>query len=157
MTSEEIKRTTSMEEVLSRYGIKVTRKMCCCPFHHDRHPSMQVFKDGYKCHTCGEYGDIFSFVMKYEGCSFKEAFKILGGEYEHSDRRSSMIAARRREADRKKREAQAERIRSKKELNNLLITAYRWGIEHNPPMSDAWAQCMHKLVYQIHVHEELNG
>ena len=158
MTSEEIKQTTTMTEVLSRYGISVNRRMCSCPFHGtDRHPSMQVFRDGYKCHTCGEYGDIFTFVMKYENCSFKEAFRILGGEYEHSQKRSSHLLAARREAERKKRESQAERKRKERELNNNLITAYRWGLEHNEPMSDAWAECMHKLVYQLYVHEELNG
>ena len=158
MTSEEIKATTSMTDVLTKYGIRVDRRMCSCPFHGaDKHPSMQVFQDGFKCYTCGAYGDIFSFVMKYERCSFADAFRILGGRYEHSNSRSSRVIAAKREAERKTREAQANRLRQRKELNNNLISAYRWGLEHNPPMSDAWAECMHKLTYQLHVHEELNG
>ena len=158
MTSEEIKRTTSMEEVLRRYGIRTVRNMCSCPFHgKDKHPSMKVYPDGYRCFTCGEYGDIFSFVMKYEGCDFKEAFKILGGEYEHSDRRSSMIRRKRWEAERQKREKQEERIRNEKELNNTLITYYRWGLTVTEPMSEEWTKCIHKLTYQMYVHEELNG
>ena len=86
MTAEEIKKTYSMTDILSRYGISVRHGMCGCPFHGiDRHPSMQVFKDGFKCHTCNEHGDIFDFVMLKERCSFKDAFISLGGTYEHKD------------------------------------------------------------------------
>lgn len=158
MTRDEIKSTTRMSEVLSKYGIKVNRGMCSCPFHgKDKHPSMQVFNDGYKCHTCGEYGDIFSFVMKMEGCGFKDAFKILGGEYEHSDSRSSKIRRARWEAERQTKERQAARLRKERELNNILIAYYRRGLRITEPMSDEWAKCMHAFVYQLYLHEELNG
>ena len=42
---------------------------------------MQIFKDGYNCHSCGRNGDILSFMMEYENISFKEAFLRLGGSY----------------------------------------------------------------------------
>jgi len=50
-----------------------------CPWHDDRNPSLQVNPDRqtYKCWVCGEGGDVFSFVQKYEGLSFPEALKLL--------------------------------------------------------------------------------
>lgn len=86
MTSDEIKQSTSMQEVLNMFGLKVNRKgFMCCPFHNEKTPSMKIYEKKYHCFGCGEDGDVFSFVMKYQGCDFKEAFKILGGGYENTD------------------------------------------------------------------------
>jgi len=50
-----------------------------CPFHDDHNPSMQVNPDrqSYKCWSCGEGGDCFSYVMKMEGIGFREALEAL--------------------------------------------------------------------------------
>ena len=50
-----------------------------CPFHDDHNPSMQVNpeRQTYKCWSCGEGGDCYSFVMKYEGVGFREALEFL--------------------------------------------------------------------------------
>ncbi len=50
-----------------------------CPFHDDRHPSMQVNADrqSWKCWVCDVGGDIFSFVMQKEGVTFPEALRLL--------------------------------------------------------------------------------
>ena len=159
MKSEEIKETTTMFEVLARYGLKAGRgDMISCPFHGaDRHASMKIYKDGYHCFACGAHGDIFGFVQEYEHVSFKEAFLILGGEYEHGTKASSRVALIRRKAQKATRDAKAERLKKARELNNALITAYRWGIEHNEPMSDAWADCVHALELQLYIHEGLNN
>ena len=159
MKSEEIKETTTMYEVLARYGLKPGRgDMISCPFHGaDRHASMKIYKDGYHCFACGAHGDIFAFVQEYEHVSFKEAFLILGGQYEHDPKASSKVAIMRRQAQKKTREAQAERLEKAKALNRALITAYRWGIEHNEPMSDAWAENVHALELQYYIFEGLNN
>lgn len=49
-----------------------------CPFHEDRHPSLQVSpaKGLYHCFSCGAGGDAFGFVQKREGCGFGEAVRI---------------------------------------------------------------------------------
>ena len=51
-----------------------------CPFHEERTPSFYVVPDKgfYKCFGCGKSGDVFSFVMEYEGKSFIEAARSLG-------------------------------------------------------------------------------
>ena len=84
MTKEEIKEQVSMGIVLARYGYQPNRAgFINCPFHNgDRDASLKVYGKDYHCFGCGAHGDVFSFVMGMEGCSFKEAFQILGGTYE---------------------------------------------------------------------------
>jgi DNA primase len=50
-----------------------------CPWHDDRRPSLQVNPDRqtWKCWVCDIGGDVFSFVMKREGCDFREALQML--------------------------------------------------------------------------------
>lgn len=52
------------------------------PFKAERTPSFFVndHKAFYKCFASGEYGDIFTFVMKTEGLSFTEAVERLAGD-----------------------------------------------------------------------------
>ena len=45
---------------------------------------MKIYDTSFYCFGCNESGDAFSFVQKYEGVSFKEAFLKLGGEYENT-------------------------------------------------------------------------
>jgi hypothetical protein len=95
MTVDEIKRDLSMPDLVRRYGIQVNRNgMCSCPWHgQDRHPSMKIYDDSFRCFTCGESGDVFSFVQKMEGCDFKTAFMTLGGTYEHHQTRNPTARA----------------------------------------------------------------
>ncbi len=50
-----------------------------CPFHDDRHPSLQINpeRQTWKCFVCDIGGDIFSFVMQKEGVEFPEALRML--------------------------------------------------------------------------------
>lgn len=50
-----------------------------CPFHDDHNPSMRVYPDrqSFKCWSCNEGGDCFSFVMKRERIGFREALEML--------------------------------------------------------------------------------
>ncbi len=50
-----------------------------CPFHSERRPSFTV-NDAtgyYKCWSCGESGDMFTWVMKTQNVAFPEAVEIL--------------------------------------------------------------------------------
>ena len=50
-----------------------------CPFHNDKSPSFTVSQDKqiYKCFSCGEAGNVLTFIMKYKKLNFLEAAKYL--------------------------------------------------------------------------------
>lgn len=51
-----------------------------CPFHGEKTPSFYVSreKDIWHCFGCDKGGDIFTFIMEFEGMSFPEALQYLG-------------------------------------------------------------------------------
>ena len=55
----------------------------CCPFHDEKTPSFVVSpaKGIYKCFGCGKAGNVVSFVMEHEKCTYAEAIKFLGNKY----------------------------------------------------------------------------
>jgi len=50
-----------------------------CPFHDDHNPSFTVNpeRQTYKCWSCQEGGDCFSFVMKHDALNFRETIEML--------------------------------------------------------------------------------
>ena len=50
-----------------------------CPFHSEKSPSFSVsgIKQIYHCFGCGAGGNVFSFIMNYENCTFQESVKML--------------------------------------------------------------------------------
>jgi DNA primase len=50
-----------------------------CPFHGENSPSFSVSSDKqiFHCFGCGAGGNVFTFLMDIDGCSFLEAAKIL--------------------------------------------------------------------------------
>ncbi len=50
-----------------------------CPFHSEKSPSFFVSEtmQRYKCFGCGEMGDVFTFLEKYEGMTFAESLRYL--------------------------------------------------------------------------------
>lgn len=106
-----IKQVVRMPDVVERYGVRVTRGMCCCPFHGDKHPSMKIYPDGYHCFACGAHGDVISWVMEMDKISFPAACErlceifSLQGYVDDTPPRSSFLNAY-RAAERKVKELQ---------------------------------------------------
>src|SRR4030043_2214246 len=79
---EEVKEKTDIVSVISeRIELKKAGRnfKANCPFHSEKTPSFMVSPELqiYKCFGCGESGDAFSFLEKYEGMEFYEALKYL--------------------------------------------------------------------------------
>jgi DNA primase len=81
-TIAEIKDRLNVADVLSSY-IQVKRSganfKASCPFHNEKSASLMISpaKQIWHCFGCGEGGDIFGFVMKYENIDFPETLKLL--------------------------------------------------------------------------------
>jgi len=79
---EEIKTRIDIVELISEY-IHLKRAgqnwKGLCPFHSEKEPSFIVSpaKQIYHCFGCGNGGDIFTFLVRYENLSFPEAVKTL--------------------------------------------------------------------------------
>jgi hypothetical protein len=81
---ERLKDEIPLANLFERDGIRLTKNggllKCCCPFHKEKTPSLVLYPDGhFHCFGCEERGDIFSYVQRRDGCSFKEAFEKLNG------------------------------------------------------------------------------
>lgn len=61
---------------LERHGASY---MGLCPFHNEKTPSFSVLpsKQIFHCFGCGESGNVYTFLMKYENMSFPEAIETL--------------------------------------------------------------------------------
>lgn len=158
MTLEEVKRIP-MADIVQRYGFRPNRAgFIHCPFHNgDRGASMKIYQNDAHCFGCGWNGDAIDFVAKMDDLSFKEAFLVLGGSYEHEDkteiRRKIQLAEQRR---REKDEKEAEERRKRSDLAKY-ITLLRTGIEYFPVYSDEWCTCQNELPKALYRWDIMTG
>jgi DNA primase len=83
MEIKEIKEQLSILTVLQHYGLQPNKnKMLCCPFHDDKHPSMQVYPEtntvfcfSGNCKMNGKKIDTIQFIQDKENLSKHEAIK----------------------------------------------------------------------------------
>ena len=142
MTVDEIKKQYSMRDIAARYGYHPNRAgFISCPFHHgDREPSMKICPTSFHCFACGADGDIFDFVKRMDGCDFKTAFKVLGGDFRPL-KSSDLLRINREENRRKERKLRMMKDRSEyvKVCADLII--FRAGFALLEPLSDGWCYC----------------
>ena len=76
-----IKQAVTARQAAEQYGINVNRYgFACCPFHHDKGPSMKI-DTRYHCFSCNEDGDAIDFTAKLFGISLKEAAEKLAEDF----------------------------------------------------------------------------
>src|SRR5947209_16576762 len=85
--TEALKRERPLADIVASYGIALRRESAgtyraLCPFHQERTPSFWIdARDGsnehYWCFGCTAHGDVITFVMDRESCSFQEACERL--------------------------------------------------------------------------------
>lgn len=80
---EEIRERTDIVQLVGQYlDLKRAGRnfKALCPFHGEKTPSFMVHpeKQIYHCFGCGKGGNVFHFLMDYEGIGFVEAVEKLG-------------------------------------------------------------------------------
>lgn len=156
MTTDEIKQSVSMREVVEGYGIRIDRKgKCLCTFHKEKTPSMQIYKSSYNCFGCGANGDVFSFVMGMEHCDFKTAYKSLGGLYEQrSDRQRNLYQYRLQ----KRKEKEIKRLKRLEQEKREMIEEVKLQKLFkmlSPVFSDDWCAAVNRLEYLYYRLEQM--
>ena len=78
---EAVKQSVTTRQAAEHYGIHVGRNgMACCPFHHDKTPSMKLDRR-YHCFGCGADGDVIDFTAALYGLGKKEAAVQLAQDF----------------------------------------------------------------------------
>lgn len=88
MPENQIEEVKNRTDIVSIIGERIELKKAgrnfkaACPFHGEKTPSFIVSPELqiFKCFGCGEAGDVFAFLEKYEGMEFSEALKYLAGK-----------------------------------------------------------------------------
>ena len=157
MTAEEIKEQYDMPYVLNMYGINPDRKgFIRCIFHKEKTASMKVYKDSVYCFGCGRSGDIFTFVQQMDGCSFKDAYLKLGGEYE---KKSDWQRKKFQYQLQQKKEKERKELESKRQWKREIlqdIPMQKLFAKCFPVFSDDWCAAVNRLEYDFYILDEMN-
>lgn len=80
---ETVKQSVSLRQAASFYGLRVRRDgKALCPFHPDRHPSMQIYDDDhYYCFACGAHGDVIDLTADLFHLTQMEAVQKLAADF----------------------------------------------------------------------------
>ncbi len=79
---EEVRQNNDVVDIISQY-VHLTRKgrnyFGLCPFHSEKSSSFSVSPDRqiFHCFGCGVGGNVYTFLMKIEGITFKESLEQL--------------------------------------------------------------------------------
>jgi DNA primase len=85
MSDNQVEEVKARTDIVSIIGERIELKKAgrnykaLCPFHSEKTPSFMVSPELqiFKCFGCGESGDVFAFLEKYEGMEFGEALRYL--------------------------------------------------------------------------------
>jgi len=115
---EEVRARADIVEIIGGYtqlkpGGKVFTGLC--PFHADKNPSFRVSRtfQSYRCWSCGEKGDVFTFLQKKENLTFVEALEMLARRVGVPFERTAMSQERISERE------------EMHELNSLAVSYFR--------------------------------
>ena len=91
---ETIKAAVPMKQAAEHYGLKVSRNgMACCPFHHDRHPSLKLNENYFFCFGCGAKGDVIDLVARLFDLNGYEAAERLAADFGIATESGQAVAA----------------------------------------------------------------
>ncbi|MGN0438442.1 MAG: DNA primase [Lachnospiraceae bacterium] len=116
---EEVRSRNDIVDVINSY-VRLEHRgssyLACCPFHHEKTPSFHVSREKqmYHCFGCGVGGNVFTFLMEHENCTFPEAVEQLADRVGYDLPKQNMSREAKKQAD----------DRTKIKEMNKLATAY---------------------------------
>ncbi len=124
--------TISMSEMVEYYGFEVKRNFICCPFHHEKTPSVSIRDKYFKCFGCGEGGNIINFVEKLFNLSFREAVVRIDNDFNLHMTGQQIDDKQRKKAEaiRQKRQAELLKKQEFERYVNSLKTEYLQAWKH---------------------------
>jgi len=123
---QQVKEATNILEIIGE-RIQLQRSganwRAVCPFHSEKTPSFFVSDtlQRYKCFGCGESGDVFTFLEKFDQMTFYEALEELAGKA------GITLEQKTRSQDDDRRAEQIEVLELAKEYYHYLLTKHRVG------------------------------
>lgn len=121
---DEILNLLNMKDIIDKYGIKIKKNMCHCPFHKDKTPSMKIYEKSFYCFSCNSTGDLIEFVEKYFNLNFLEAMEKINIDFNLGLKIKGRIDRKKfLELKRKHELKKQQELKNKKIINDKLIEA----------------------------------
>lgn len=132
---EEVRSANDIVDVVSGY-VRLQKKgsthFGLCPFHNEKSPSFSVSagKQMYYCFGCGAGGNVITFLMQYESYTFPEALEALADKAGMELPKQEMSDRARREADKRTRILEINRVAAKYFYAQLRMEQGKIGMDY---------------------------
>ena len=152
---ETIKAAVPMRQAAEHYGLKTSRNgMACCPFHHDRHPSMKLNEDYFFCFGCGAKGDVIDLVARLFDLSGYEAAQRLASDFGIATEPGQAVAASCKPKRSHIRQFREDEMLSFRVLTDYLHLLEDWKVRYAPKTPDDPYDDRFVEACQMHCHIE---
>ena len=152
---ETIKAAVPVKQAAEHYGLKVSRNgMACCPFHHDRHPSLKLNEDYFFCFGCGAKGDVIDLVARLFDLSSYEAARKLAADFGISSEPEQAAAASCKPKRPHIRQFREDEMLCFRVLMDYLHLLEDWKVRHAPKTPDEPYDDRFVEALQMHCHIE---
>ena len=126
-----------MRQAAEHYGLKTSRNgMACCPFHHDRHPSMKLNADYFFCFGCGAKGDVIDLVARLYDLSGYEAVQKLAADFGISTEPGQAVSASYKPKRPHIRQFREDEMLCFRVLTDYLHLLEDWKVRYAPKIPD---------------------
>lgn len=134
---ETAKAAVPVRQAAEHYGLKVNRiGMACCPFHHDRHPSLKLNEEYFFCFGCGATGDVIDFAARLFDLGSYEAAQRLAVDFGISTEPGQSVAVPHKPKHPHIRQLREDEMLCFRVLTDYLHLLEDWKVWYAPKMPD---------------------
>ena len=152
---ETIKAAISVKQAAEHYGLKASRNgMACCPFHHDRHPSLKLNEEYFFCFGCGAKGDVIDLVARLFDLSGYEAAQKLAADFGISTEPGQAVRASYKPKRPHIRQFREDEMLCSRVLTDYLHILEDWKLQYAPKTPDDEWDDRFVEACQMHCHIE---